>query len=31
MSDRGGNEALRLFANLVRMVHAPTPLTAGHA
>ena len=31
MSDRGGNEALRLFANLVRMVHAPTPLTAGRA
>lgn len=31
MSDRGGNEALRLFANLVRSVHAPTPLTVGRA
>ena len=26
MSDRGGNEALRLFANLVRSVHAPAPM-----
>ena len=31
MSDRGGNEALRLFANLVRSVHAPEPTMAGHA
>jgi hypothetical protein len=31
MSDRGGNEALRLFANLVRSVHAAEPVLAGHA
>lgn len=31
MSDRGGNEALRLFANLVRSVHAPSPITVGNA
>ncbi len=31
MSDRGGNEALRLFADLVRSVHAPDPMFAGHA
>lgn len=31
MSDRGGNEALRLFASLVRSVHAPPPMTVGHA
>jgi hypothetical protein len=31
MSDRGGNEALRLFASLVRSVHASEPMVAGHA
>lgn len=31
MSDRGGNEALRLFANLVRTVHSSEPMVAGHA
>lgn len=31
MSDRGGNEALRLFASLVRSVHAPEPVVAGYA
>ncbi len=31
MSDRGGNEALRLFANLVRTVHSPQAMVAGHA
>lgn len=31
MSDRGGNEALRLFASLVRSVHSQEPMTAGHA
>lgn len=31
MSDRGGNEALRLFATLVRSVHASGQVTAGHA
>ena len=31
MSDRGGHEALRLFANLVRSVHAAEPQYAGHA
>lgn len=31
MSDRGGNEALRLFATLVRSVHAPEQMIAGHA
>ncbi len=31
MSDRGGNEALRLFANLVRSVHASSPITVGNA
>ncbi len=31
MADRGGFEALRLFANLVRTVHAAEPEAAGHA
>lgn len=31
VSDRGGNEALRLFANLVRSVHAPEMVTTGNA
>lgn len=31
MADRGGYEALRLFANLVRAVHAAEPEPAGHA
>lgn len=31
MSDRGGNEALRLFANLVRSVHATEMAVAGTA
>ncbi|RZK97777.1 MAG: hypothetical protein EOO66_02150 [Methylobacterium sp.] len=31
MSDRGGNEALRLFATLVRCVHAPEQMIVGHA
>lgn len=31
MSDRGGQEALRLFANLVRAVHAAEPVGVGHA
>lgn len=31
MSDRGGQEALRLFANIVRTVHAADPVGAGHA
>src|SRR5579875_1814946 len=31
MSDRGGHEALRLFANIVRAVHAAEPAGAGHA
>ena len=31
LSDRGGQDALRLFANLVRSVHAPAPTVVGHA
>lgn len=31
MSDRGGNEALRLFANLVRSVHGQGMTAAGTA
>ena len=31
LTDRGGNEALRLFATLVRSVHAPEMVTAGSA
>lgn len=31
MADRGGHEALRLFANLVRAVHAAEPEVAGYA
>ena len=31
MTDRGGNEALRLFANLVRSVHAPELVPIGNA
>ncbi|MDT7951143.1 MAG: hypothetical protein RQ966_06515 [Acetobacteraceae bacterium] len=31
MSDRGGNEALRLFASLVRSVNADSSGVAGHA
>lgn len=31
MSDRGGQEALRLFATLVRAVHATEPTGVGHA
>ena len=31
MSDRGGNEALRLFASLVRSVSAPEMATVGNA
>ena len=31
MSDRGGQEALRLFANLVRAVHGAEPEGVGHA
>jgi hypothetical protein len=31
MSDRGGQEALRLFATLVRAVHAAEPAGVGHA
>lgn len=31
VSDRGGNEALRLFANLVRSVHGDSMATAGTA
>jgi hypothetical protein len=31
MADRGGYDALRLFANLVRAVHAAEPEAAGHA
>ncbi len=31
MSDRGGQEALRLFATIVRNVHAAEPEGVGHA
>lgn len=31
MADRGGDEALRLFANLVRAVHAAEPEPVGHS
>ncbi len=31
MSDRGGHEALRLFANIVRAVHAAETAGVGHA
>ncbi len=31
MSDRGGNEALRLFATLVRSLNAPSTEMVGHA
>ncbi len=31
MADRGGFEALQLFANLIRAVHAAEPEVAGHA
>ena len=31
MADRGGHEALRLFATLVRTVHAAEPEGVGHA
>ena len=31
MTDRGGQEALRLFANIVRAVHAAEPGGVGHA
>ncbi len=31
MADRGGHEALRLFANLVRSAHPPEPECVGHA
>ena len=31
MADRGGHEALRLFANIVREVHASEPEAVGHA
>lgn len=31
MSDRGGQEALRLFANIVRSAHAAEPDSVGHA
>ena len=31
MSDRGGQEALRLFANLIRAVHASERAGVGHA
>lgn len=31
MADHGGHEALRLFADLVRTVHAAEPEGVGHA